>query len=132
MTPRTAPAETGDRLTLNFVGKIDGEAFEGGAAEDAHVILGRGMFIPGFEEGLAGAKAGEERTVTATFPENYQAAHLAGKDAQFDVTVKEVAAPRLPDANDEFAKSLGLDSLAKLKDALKERISKDYSRGVPQ
>ncbi len=124
---KDTPAETGDRLTLNFVGKIDGEPFEGGAAEDAHVILGRGMFIPGFEEGLAGAKTGEERTVTATFPENYQAAHLAGKAAQFDVTVKEVAAPRLPEANDEFAKSLGLDSLAKLKDALKERISKDYS-----
>lgn len=124
---KDAPAETGDRLTLNFVGKIDGEPFEGGAAEDAHVILGRGMFIPGFEEGLTGAKAGENRTVTATFPENYQAAHLAGKAAQFDVTVKEVAAPRLPEADDEFAKSLGLDSLAKLKDALKERISKDYS-----
>jgi trigger factor len=124
---KDTPAETGDRLTLNFIGKIDGEPFEGGAAEDAHVILGRGMFIPGFEEGLAGAKTGEERTVTATFPENYQAAHLAGKAAQFDVTVKEVAAPRLPEANDEFAKSLGLDSLAKLKDALKERISKDYS-----
>lgn len=124
---KDGPAETGDRLTLNFTGKIDGEPFEGGAAEDAHVILGRGMFIPGFEEGLTGAKAGEERTVTASFPENYQAAHLAGKDAQFDVTVKEVAAPRLPDADDEFAKSLGLDSIAKLKDALKDRISKDYS-----
>jgi trigger factor len=120
-------AETGDRLTLNFIGKIDGEPFEGGAAEDAHVILGRGMFIPGFEEGLTGAKAGEERTVTASFPENYQAAHLAGKAAQFDVTVKEVASPRTPEANDDFAKSLGLESIAKLKDALKERISKDYA-----
>jgi len=120
-------AETGDRLTVDFIGKIDGEPFEGGAAEDAHVILGRGMFIPGFEEGLSGAKAGEARTVTASFPENYQAAHLAGKDAQFDVTVKEVASPRTPEANDDFAKSLGLDSIAKLKDALKERISKDYS-----
>ncbi len=125
--PKDGPAETGDRLTLNFVGKIDGEPFEGGSAEDAQVILGRGMFIPGFEEGLAGAKAGEQRMVTASFPENYQAAHLAGKDTQFDVTVKEVAAPRLPAADDEFAKSLGLDSLAKLKDALKDRISKDYS-----
>ena len=120
-------AETGDQLTVDFIGKIDGEPFEGGAAEDAHVILGRGMFIPGFEEGLSGAKAGEARTVTASFPENYQAAHLAGKDAQFDVTVKEVASPRTPEANDDFAKSLGLDSIAKLKDALKERISKDYS-----
>ena len=124
---KDAPAETGDRVTLSFIGKIDGEPFEGGTAEDAQVIIGRGMFIPGFEEGLTGAKAGEDRAVTATFPENYQAAHLAGKAAEFDVTVKEVSAPRLPDADDEFAKSLGLDSLAKLRDALKERISKDYS-----
>ena len=124
---KDAPAETGDRVTLSFIGKIDGEPFEGGTAEDAQVIIGRGMFIPGFEEGLTGAKADENRTVTAMFPENYQAAHLAGKAAEFDVTVKEVSAPRLPDADDAFAKSLGLDSLAKLKDALKERISKDYS-----
>jgi len=124
---KDGPAETGDRVTLSFIGKIDGEPFEGGTAEDAQVIIGRGMFIPGFEEGLTGAKADENRTVTATFPENYQAAHLAGKAAEFDVTVKEVSAPRLPEADDAFAKSLGLDSLAKLKDALKERISKDYS-----
>lgn len=120
-------AETGDRLTLDFTGKIDGEPFEGGSAEDAHVILGRGMFIPGFEEGLAGAKAGDERAVTASFPEKYQAAHLAGKAAEFDVRVKEVAVPRLPAADDEFAKSLGLESLEKLKQALRERMSKDYS-----
>jgi trigger factor len=125
--PKDGPAETGDRLTLDFVGKIDGEPFEGGAGEDAHVILGRGMFIPGFEEGLTGAKTGDERVVIANFPENYQAAHLAGKAAEFDVKVKEVASPRTPEADDEFAKSLGLESLAKLKDALKERISKDYS-----
>ncbi len=120
-------AETGDRLTLDFTGKIDGEPFEGGSAEDAHVILGRGMFIPGFEEGLAGVKTGEVRVVTASFPEKYQAAHLAGKAAEFDVRVKEVAAPRLPAADDEFAKSLGLESLDKLKQALRERMSKDYS-----
>lgn len=120
-------AENGDRLTLDFVGKLDGEPFEGGSAEDAQVILGRGSFIPGFEEGLDGAKAGDKKTITATFPEQYQAPNLAGKDAEFDVTVKEVAAPRVPEADDEFAKSLGLESLAKLKDALKERISKEYA-----
>lgn len=125
--PKDGPAEEGDRLTLDFVGKLDGEPFEGGAAEGAHVILGRGMFIPGFEEGLTGAKTGEDRTITANFPENYQAAHLAGKAAEFDVTVKEVASPLLPAADDEFAKSLGLESLDKLKQALRERISKDYS-----
>ncbi|WP_088348925.1 MULTISPECIES: trigger factor [Rhodomicrobium] len=120
-------AEDGDRLTLDFIGKIDGEPFEGGAATDAQVILGRGMFIPGFEEGLAGAKTGEERTVSATFPEKYQAAHLAGKTAEFDVTVKEVAKPILPAVDDEFAKSLGLESIDKLRQAVRERIAKDYS-----
>ncbi len=124
---KDGPAETGDRVTIDFVGKIDGEPFEGGTGEDAQVILGRGMFIPGFEEGLQGAKAGEERTIKASFPEKYQAANLAGKDAEFDAKVKEVAAPRVPEADDEFAKSLGLDSLAKLKDAVREQISKDYT-----
>ena len=125
--PKDGPAENADRVTLDFVGKIDGEPFEGGKGEDAQVVLGRGMFIPGFEESLEGAKPGEARTIKASFPENYQAAHLAGKAAEFDATIKEVAAPRLPEANDEFAKSLGLDSLAKLKDAVREQISKDYS-----
>lgn len=124
---KDGPAENGDRLTLDFVGKIDGEPFEGGKGEDAHVILGRGMFIPGFEEGLMGARTGEQRVFKASFPEKYQAAHLAGKEAEFDVTVKEVAAPRVPEADDEFAKSLGLESLGKLKDAVRDQIAKDYA-----
>lgn len=125
-------AEDGDRVTIDFVGKIDGEAFEGGAAEDAHVIIGRGQFIPGFEEGLTGAKAEEDRVVKVTFPEEYQAKHLAGKDAEFDVKVKEVAGPRTPDADDEFAKSLGMESLEKLKEAIREQISKDYGQASRQ
>jgi trigger factor len=125
--PKDGEAAEGDRVTLDFVGKLDGEPFEGGSGEDAQVILGRGMFIPGFEEGLAGAKAGDKRTIKASFPEKYQAPNLAGKDAEFDVTVKEVAAPRVPEADDEFAKSLGLESLGKLKDAIKERIVKEYA-----
>jgi trigger factor len=124
---KDGPAEDGDRVTIDFTGKIGGEPFEGGKGEDAHVILGRGMFIPGFEDGLKGAKAGEQRVVAASFPDSYQAAQFAGKDAEFDVTVKEVAAPRVPDADDEFAKSLGLESLAKLKDAIREQIAKDYA-----
>ncbi len=104
-------AEDGDRVTIDFVGKIDGEPFEGGSAEGAPLVISRGGFIPGFEEGLVGAKAGEERTVKASFPEEYQAKHLAGKDAEFDVKVNEVAAPRVPDADDEFAKGLGLEFL---------------------
>ena len=125
--PKEDVAGEGDRLTLDFIGKIDGEPFDGGKGEDAHVVLGRGMFIPGFEEGLAGVTAGDERTVNATFPENYGAKHLAGKVATFDVKVKEVASPKQPELNDDFAKSLGLDSLDKLKDALRERIGKDYA-----
>ncbi len=120
-------AEDGDRLTLDFTGSIDGEPFEGGKGEDAHVVLGRGMFIPGFEEGLAGARAGDERTVNATFPEDYGAKHLAGKAAAFDVKVKEVASPKQQELDDEFAKSLGIESLDKLKDAIRERIGKDYA-----
>jgi trigger factor len=120
-------AETGDRLTIDFLGKIDGEPFEGGKGEDVHVILGRGMFIPGFEEGLEGVKGGDERTLNVTFPEEYGAKHLAGKPAEFDVQVKEVAAPKLPELTDEFAQSLGLESFEKLKGIVREQITKDFS-----
>ena len=124
--------EDGDQLTMDFLGKIDGEPFEGGKGEDVNIVLGRGGFIPGFEDGLKGLKAGDAKTIKATFPENYQAAHLAGKEAEFDVTVKEVAAPRKPDADDELAKTLGLESLAKLKDVVREQISKDYAQASRQ
>jgi trigger factor len=130
--PKEGEAENGDRLTMDFVGKIDGEPFEGGSAEDTPIVLGQGGFIPGFEEGLLGAKTGEERVVKVTFPEAYQAKHLAGKEAEFDVTVKEVAGPRVPDADDDLAKSLGLESLQKLKDALREQISKDFGQASRQ
>ncbi len=125
---KDGPAEDGDRVTMNFIGKIGGEAFEGGSAEDANLVLGRGMFIPGFEEGLAGVKGGDQRSVTATFPEQYGAKQLAGKEAVFDVEVKEVASPKLPELDDEFAKTLGLDSLDKLKEILREQITKDFNR----
>ncbi len=126
--PKDGPAEDGDRVTINFVGKIDGEPFEGGSAQDAPLVLGRSQFIPGFEEGLVGVKAGESRTLDVPFPEQYGAKHLAGKAATFDVEVKEVAAPKQPELNDEFAKTLGLDGLDKLKDVIREQISKDFSR----
>ena len=118
-------AEKSDRLTIDFIGKIDGEPFEGGGAEDAFVVLGSNQFIPGFEDGLYAAKAEEHREIRVTFPEDYQAAHLAGKDAVFDVTVKEVAAPVEAKADDEFAKSLGLESLAKLEDAIRGQLQKE-------
>ncbi len=124
--PKDAPGEKGDRLIIGFVGRIDGEPFEGGSAEDAYVVLGEGRFIPGFEEGVTGARAGETRIIDVTFPDDYGAAHLAGKAAQFEVTVKEVARPVVPEANDDFAKSLGLESFQALKDAVKARIAREY------
>ncbi|MEZ5924164.1 MAG: trigger factor [Hyphomicrobiaceae bacterium] len=120
-------AETGDRVTIDFVGKIDGEAFEGGKAEDAPIVLGQGGFIPGFEEGLLGAKAGESKVVEATFPDGYPVANLAGKTAQFDVVVKEVAAPKRPALDDELAKKFGLESFDKLREAISKRIEQDYA-----
>jgi trigger factor len=126
--PKDGEAAEGDRVTIDYAGSIGGELFEGGTAQDADVILGRSMFIPGFEEGLTGAKAGDKRTVTANFPADYPAKHLAGKEATFEVEVKQVAAPKMPELDDEFAKTLGLDSLDKLKEILRDQMSKDFSR----
>ncbi|MFC7400285.1 trigger factor [Chelatococcus sp. GCM10030263] len=120
-------AATGDRLTIDFVGTIDGEAFEGGSSEGVQVEIGSGNFIPGFEEQLVGAKAGDQKTVTATFPEEYPAQHLAGKTASFDVTVKEVAAPAEVTVDDEFAKGFGMESLDKLKEAVRATIERDFT-----
>jgi trigger factor len=125
-------AATGDRVTVDFVGKIDGEAFEGGTAEAAPIVLGQGNFIPGFEEGITGAKAGEARDVAATFPADYPVENLAGKAASFAVTVKEVAAPSRPEVNDEFAKTLGAESVAQLKDLVKQQIDREYANVARQ
>ncbi len=127
-----AKADKGDRLTVSFVGRIDGEAFEGGSGEDIAVLLGSGTFIPGFEDQLAGIAAGETRLVTVTFPENYLSENLRGKTAQFDVTVKSVETPGEVAVNDEFAKSLGLESLAKLKEAVKDRLTKEHAAQTRQ
>lgn len=118
-------AQDKDRVTIDFLGRIDGEAFEGGAAEDTPVILGQGQFIPGFEEGLLGSKAGDEKDVTTTFPEEYQVEALAGKEAIFEVKVKEVAEPKDPELNDEFATSMGLENVDKLKEAVKEKLQEE-------
>ncbi len=126
--PKDGPAEDGDQVKVDFVGKIDGEPFEGGSAEDIAVVIGKNQFIPGFEEGLVGAKPGEERTVSVTFPQEYGAEHLAGKDAQFDVTVKEVGAPKLPEANDEFAQTMGFESIDKLHEAIRDKLSKELEQ----
>ncbi|MCL4765153.1 MAG: trigger factor [Hyphomicrobiaceae bacterium] len=121
-------AEDGDRVTIDFVGKIDGEPFEGGAGEGVTIVIGQGGFIPGFEEGLKGAKAGDERTVTATFPAEYPEKTLAGKEASFDVKVKEVAVPKRPAVDDEFAKTLGAESLANLRGLVTEQIKREYEQ----
>ncbi len=118
-------AATGDRVKIAFVGTIGGVPFEGGTGEDIDVQIGSNTFIPGFEEQLIGITAGENRTVKATFPTAYANAELAGKEAEFAVTAKSIEAPGALTADDEFAKSLGLDSLAKLRDAVKDRLGRD-------
>jgi trigger factor len=120
-------AEMGDRLTVHYVGRVDGNEFEGGRADDAALVLAEGQLIPGLVEGLVGVKAGEERVVAAKFPAEYSEKDLAGKDAEFTVTVKEVAKPVRPEANDEFAKTLGAQSLTQLKDMLRRRIAAEYA-----
>ncbi len=102
-------AATDDQLTLDFVGRVDGEEFQGGTATDTQLVLGSGRMIPGFEDGLVGAKAGETRTLKVTFPEDYQNQDLAGKAAEFEATVKEVAEPVLPELNDEFFAQFGVE-----------------------
>ena len=123
-----AVAEDGDALTVDFVGKIDGEPFEGGAGEGVRLVLGSGSFIPGFEEQLVGVKAGEDRVVKVTFPEDYSAEHLKGKDAEFEVGVSEVAAPQEASLDDELAKKLGLDDLDALKDAVTKQIESEHGQ----
>ena len=120
-------AADGDRVVIDFVGKLDGEPFEGGAGEDQTLEIGSGRFIPGFEEQLVGAKAGEERTVEVSFPEDYQAEHLAGKPASFDVTVKEVLAPKEAAVDEDFAKAMGFDDLDSLKERVKASVQGRYA-----
>lgn len=123
-----AAAQSGDKLTIGFVGRIGDEAFEGGSSEASDLVLGSGSFIPGFEAQLEGAKVGEERKVVVTFPADYQAPDLAGKEATFDVTVKAVAAPAALIIDEQFAKNFGFDSVEKLHDAVRDRIKADYDR----
>ena len=123
---KTAKARKDDAVVMDFLGKIDGEAFEGGAAEGHTLILGSNSFIPGFEDQLIGVKAEDKKDVTVSFPEDYQADHLAGKEAVFEVTVHEVRAPKTPKIDEEFAKGLGLESLEKLKEVVSEQVQKEY------
>ena len=119
-------AEDGDQVAIDFIGRVDGEAFEGGAAEDFPLTLGSGQFIPGFEEQLIGAAAEEKRDVEVTFPEQYGAEALAGKAAVFEVTVKEVRAPKEAEIDDELAKRYGAEGLDDLKQQIRDRLAEEY------
>ncbi|WP_306117867.1 MULTISPECIES: trigger factor [unclassified Roseitalea] len=125
-------AADGDRVTMNYLGKIDGEAFEGGADEGAQIVLGSGQFIPGFEEQLVGVKAGDDVTVTVSFPEDYQAAHLAGKQAVFEVNVVKVEKAEPIELNDELAEKLGIESIERLRTIIREQIEGQYGNMTRQ
>ncbi len=124
---KTAKAKDGDQIVVDFTGKIDGEPFDGGTAEDYPLVLGSNSFIPGFEEQLTGAKTGEEREVKVTFPDNYGAPQLAGKDAVFECTVKEVRAPEPAAIDDELAVRYGAENLDQLKEQIRERIGAEFA-----
>ncbi|WP_296766403.1 trigger factor [Sediminimonas sp.] len=125
-----AAAQDGDQVVIDFVGKVDGEAFEGGAAEDYPLTLGSGSFIPGFEEQLVGVKAGDEPSVTVNFPEEYGAENLAGKEAVFDCTVKAVKAPKAAEIDDELAKKFGAEDLEALKTQIREKLGAEYANAA--
>ncbi len=124
------PAQEGDRVTVDFKGYIDGEAFEGGSAEDVALVLGSGTMIPGFEEGLIGAKAGDEVKLELKFPDDYRVEHLAGKEATFDVTVRSVAEPKLPEVDEEFVKSLGVEDGTE--ESLRKEVRENMERELKQ
>ncbi|MFY9834108.1 MAG: trigger factor [Methylocystis sp.] len=126
--PEGAKAEKGDKLTIDFTGKLDGVAFEGGTGGDVDLVLGSGSFIPGFEDQLDGAAAGEQRLVKVRFPDEYSAKNLAGKDAEFDVTVKALEAPKAAEIDDEFAKKYGFESLDALKTAVRGNLEADFEK----
>ena len=125
--PEGEKAAKDDRVTISFSGTIDDKPFEGGSGDDAVVLIGSNTFIPGFEDQLIGISAGETRTLKVTFPARYMKEDLAGKAAEFVVTAKSIEAPGKVTADDDFAKSLGLESLAKLRDAVKDSISREHA-----
>ncbi len=122
------PAKSGDVLSVDFVGKVEGVAFEGGTAENVDVEIGGKGFIPGFAEQIEGMTPGEEKVITVTFPENYQAANLAGKEATFDIKAKTLKEAIVPEVNDEFATKLGFENLDKLKEAVEKQIVAEYDQ----
>lgn len=121
-------AADGDQVTISFVGRVDGEEFEGGAAEDVPLVIGSNSFIPGFEEQLIGSAKGDETLVKVAFPDDYQAKPLAGKDAEFTVTIGQVSAPKDTVMDDALAEKLGLESLEKLRETISDRIAEEFGQ----
>jgi trigger factor len=126
-TGKSTKAKDGDMAVIDFVGRIGGEPFEGGAASDVELVLGSGQFIPGFEAQLVGAKPGDDVTVTVTFPEDYQAENLRAKTAEFETKVKEVKAPVDAKPDDALAERLGVENLEKLRELLKSNLERQYA-----
>ena len=122
------PAKKGDAVLVDYAGRVDGETFEGGTAEDQIIELGSGMFVPGFEEQLEGKKAGEELVVKITFPDEYQAAELAGKPAEFDVKIKELRKLTVPELTDDLAKEMGTDDVESFNARAREMLQDDYDK----
>jgi trigger factor len=120
-------AASGDRVVISYEGRINGEPFEGGKGEDAPILIGSNTFIPGFEDQIIGIAPGETRTIKVTFPQHYPAENLAGKDAEFTVTAKTIETPGKVEVNDEFAKSVGLESVAKLREVVKDSITREHT-----
>jgi trigger factor len=127
-----AKAESGDRVSISFKGSINGTPFEGGTGENIPVVIGSNSFIPGFEEQLIGIGTGETRTLKVTFPKNYGNATLAGQPAEFETTANLVEAPQPVEINDEFAKTLGLESLDKLKEVMRDRLTAEFGGATRQ
>jgi trigger factor len=122
------PAAAGEQLTVDFIGRIDGEAFQGGTASDVAVVVAGEGFIPGFSEQMEGIAPGEARTITVSFPEDYGAKELAGKQAEFEITAKALAVAQVPAVDDDFAKGLGLESLEDLQKKVSEQIGREYEQ----
>ena len=121
-------AEDGDQVKVDFIGRVDGEEFEGGSAEDIAVVLGKGGFIPGFEDGLVGVAAGNQVEIKSTFPEDYPVESLAGKEAVFETVVKEVGVPKRPELDDAFAESIGFENVDGVRQAVEQQIRTEFDR----
>ncbi|MCR4281540.1 MAG: trigger factor, partial [Bauldia sp.] len=129
---KSGAAEAGDRLTISYLGKVDGEPFPGGSDDNGSVTIGDGRFIPGFAEQLVGLSSGDQKTITVTFPTDYAAKNLAGKEATFEVSVKAVASADAAAVDDQLAQRLGLESIAALRDTVRQQIRSQYAQAARQ